>query len=68
MVRCLPFDFGLKRIGVAVGNTFCAAEPLNIIHAPTNGEAVAEVAALIGNWQPVLCVVGTPSGWRLTLK
>jgi putative Holliday junction resolvase len=57
----LAFDFGLKRIGVAVGNTFLRqAEPLNIIHAPTNDGKFAEIAALISNWQPVLCVVGLP--------
>ncbi|MFZ6772026.1 Holliday junction resolvase RuvX [Undibacterium sp. SXout7W] len=57
----LAFDFGLKRIGVAVGNTVLRqAEPLNIIHAATNDGKFAEVAALIRNWQPVLCVVGLP--------
>ncbi|MBC3861424.1 Holliday junction resolvase RuvX [Undibacterium jejuense] len=57
----LAFDFGLKRIGVAVGNTFLRqAEPLAIIHATTNDAKFAEVAALIKNWQPVLCVVGLP--------
>lgn len=57
----LAFDFGLKRIGVAVGNTFLRqAEPLNIIHAPTNDGKFAEIAALISNWQPVLCIVGLP--------
>ena len=57
----LAFDFGLKRIGVAVGNTFLRqAGPLVIIHAATNDGKFAEVAALIKNWQPVLCVVGLP--------
>ena len=57
----LAFDFGLKRIGVAVGNTVLRqAEPLNIIHAATNDGKFAEVAALIHHWQPVLCVVGLP--------
>jgi len=57
----LAFDFGLQRIGVAVGNTVLRqAEPLNIIHAATNDGKFAEVAALIRNWQPVLCVVGLP--------
>ncbi|MFZ6847075.1 Holliday junction resolvase RuvX [Undibacterium sp. RuRC25W] len=57
----LAFDFGLKRIGVAVGNTFLRqAEPLSIIHAATNDGKFAEVAALINNWQPVLCIVGLP--------
>lgn len=57
----LAFDFGLKRIGVAVGNTFLRqAEPLRIIHAPTNDGKFAEIAALINQWQPVLCVIGLP--------
>lgn len=57
----LAFDFGLKRIGVAVGNTFLRqAEALNIIHAPTNDGKFAEITRLIQQWQPVLCVVGLP--------
>jgi putative Holliday junction resolvase len=57
----LAFDFGLKRIGVAVGNTFLRqAEALSIIHAPTNDGKFAEITKLITSWQPVLCVVGLP--------
>lgn len=57
----LAFDFGLKRIGVAVGNTFLRqAEALSIIHAPTNDGKFAEISRLIEQWQPVLCVVGLP--------
>lgn len=57
----LAFDFGLKRIGVAVGNTFLRqAEALSIIHAPTNDGKFADITKLIENWQPVLCVVGLP--------
>lgn len=57
----LAFDFGLKRIGVAVGNTFLRqAEALSIIHAPTNDGKFADITKLIEKWQPVLCVVGLP--------
>ncbi|MFZ6732828.1 Holliday junction resolvase RuvX [Undibacterium sp. Ji42W] len=57
----LAFDFGLKRIGVAVGNTFLRqAKPLSIIHAPTNDGKFADITKLIEQWQPVLCVVGLP--------
>lgn len=57
----LAFDFGLKRIGVAVGNTFLRqAEALSIIHAPTNDGKFTDITKLIEKWQPVLCVVGLP--------
>ena len=57
----LAFDFGLKRIGVAVGNTILQqAQALEIINAPTNDGKFAALASLIQTWQPVLCVVGLP--------
>jgi len=57
----LAFDFGLQRIGVAVGNTFLRqAEPLDIIHAATNDGKFAAITKLIDQWQPVLCIVGLP--------
>jgi putative Holliday junction resolvase len=58
----LGFDFGLKRIGVAVGNTILRqAQPLAIISAETNDAKFAAVAELLREWQPSLCVVGLPS-------
>jgi putative holliday junction resolvase len=58
----LGFDFGLKRIGVAVGNTLLKqAQPLTVITAPTNDAKFAAIAALMQEWQPTLCVVGLPS-------
>jgi putative Holliday junction resolvase len=58
----LGFDFGLKRIGVAVGNTILRqAQPLAIISAETNDAKFAAVGELIREWQPALCVVGLPS-------
>ncbi|MDY7577573.1 Holliday junction resolvase RuvX [Herbaspirillum sp. RTI4] len=57
----LAFDFGLKRIGVAVGNTLLKqAQPLSIVSAATNDGKFAEIAALMASWQPGLCVVGVP--------
>ncbi|MBC3809335.1 Holliday junction resolvase RuvX [Undibacterium seohonense] len=57
----LAFDFGLKRIGVAVGNTVTRqAQPLAIISAASNEAKFEAVAKLIKEWQPALCVVGLP--------
>jgi putative Holliday junction resolvase len=57
----LGFDFGLKRIGVAVGNTILRqAQPLVIISAEANDAKFAAVSDLIREWQPALCIVGLP--------
>lgn len=58
----LAFDFGAKRIGVAVGETALAqAHPLTVIHAQANAERFAAIAALIAEWHPALLVVGLPA-------
>jgi putative Holliday junction resolvase len=57
----LGFDFGLKRIGVAVGNTLIRqAQPLTIISAATNDEKFDAIKKLIDQWQPARCIVGLP--------
>jgi len=57
----LGFDFGLKRIGVAVGNSLIKrAQPLTIIKAATKDAKFAAIAALVAEWQPACCVVGLP--------
>ena len=57
----LAFDFGEKRIGVAVGEWALAqAHPLTTIHGEANAERFAAIAALISEWQPVNLVVGLP--------
>lgn len=57
----LAFDFGLKRIGVAIGNTLLKqARPLTVIHAESNDAKFAEIGALIAEWQPARCIVGLP--------
>ncbi|MDO8298539.1 Holliday junction resolvase RuvX [Lacisediminimonas sp.] len=61
MKTCLAFDFGLKRIGVAVGNTVVRqAQPLLIIDEATNDGKFRAIAKLVQDWQPGVCVVGLP--------
>lgn len=56
----LAFDFGLKRTGVATGNTLTrSAQPLRTVAA--EGDARFEaIAKLIAEWQPAALVVGVP--------
>jgi putative Holliday junction resolvase len=59
----LAFDFGLKRIGVAVGEAALRqAHPLATIHGEANDIRFAAIAKLIAEWQPVALVVGKPLG------
>ena len=61
METVLAFDFGLKRIGVAVGNSVIRqAQPLTTIAAATNDAKFAAIEALLSEWQPASCVVGLP--------
>jgi putative holliday junction resolvase len=60
-LNLLAFDYGSKRIGVAVGNSLTgAAQPLE----PLNGRDVAGLPAvikrLLGDWQPARLIVGLP--------
>jgi putative Holliday junction resolvase len=58
----LAFDFGEKRIGVAVGElTAGIAHPLTTISAADNRSRFAAIGALIAEWRPVQLVVGVPA-------
>ena len=58
----LSFDFGEKRIGVAVGNTITkTAEALKIIQEKNQDEKFKAIERLIQEWQPQLLVVGLPT-------
>ncbi len=62
METLLAFDFGLKRIGVAIGNTLIRqASALTVISAATNDGKFVELGKLIAQWEPKRCVVGLPS-------
>ncbi len=57
----LAFDFGLKKIGVALGNTFLKeAQPLEIIRTETKQARFEAIANLIQKWEPDVLVVGLP--------
>lgn len=61
MSTILAFDFGLKRIGVAAGNSLLKqARPLTIIDAATNDDKFAAIATLIKEWEPEMAVIGLP--------
>ncbi|MCK9380751.1 MAG: Holliday junction resolvase RuvX [Sulfuritalea sp.] len=61
----LAFDFGLKRIGVAIGMQLGAgrlgsARALTTIDNEANEARFAAIAGLIAEWQPVRLLVGRP--------
>lgn len=57
----LAFDFGVKRIGVAVGEwPLAQAHPLTTVHGEANADRFAAIEALIKEWRPVSLVVGLP--------
>jgi len=66
-VRCrsplsfLAFDFGVRRVGVAVGNSMLRqAQPLTTLSAM--GEARLDaIARLVDDWRPDALVVGVPT-------
>jgi putative Holliday junction resolvase len=58
----LAFDFGTKRIGIAIGNTILRrATPLVTIDDEKTAARFAAIAALLNDWQPSVLVVGLPS-------
>ena len=65
MGSVLAFDFGVQRIGVAIGTQLGAGRPgsaraLTVIDSEANDARFAAIAALIAEWQPVLLLVGRP--------
>ncbi len=57
----LCFDFGTKRIGVAVGQTLTdTATPLEVIPVRNNRPDWDRISAIIRQWQPQALLVGNP--------
>ena len=55
----LAFDFGEKKIGVAIGNTLTGqARPLEIIFSEVRDTRFGRIAQLLEEWQPHRVVVG----------
>ena len=59
----LAFDFGLQRIGVAVGEVEPgSAHPLPPLAAATQPGRFTAIERLVKEWRPALLVVGRPLG------
>jgi len=55
------FDFGTKRIGIAIGNTISkTSQPLTTINDEKNETRFEVIAGLLREWQPAALVVGLP--------
>jgi len=58
----LSFDFGLRRIGVAVGQDITgSASPLGVVSHRNDGIDHEHLAELIEEWRPTQLVVGMPA-------
>ena len=57
----LAFDFGTRKIGVAIGNTLLrVAHPLTTITGEAKAPQFAAIGALVAEWRPHALVVGRP--------
>ena len=57
----LAFDFGTRKIGVALGNTLVRnAHPLTTIAAEATALRLDAIGALVAEWKPAALVVGRP--------
>ena len=57
----LSFDFGTRRVGIAVGNSITqSGQALKTIAAPSSDALFQEIESLLKEWQPDQLVVGRP--------
>lgn len=57
----IAFDFGTRRIGVAIGNTLTrTARPLQTIDSGRAEARLDAIAAIVAEWRPQRLVVGLP--------
>lgn len=60
-ITIIGFDFGLKHIGIAVGQTYTqTAEPLTSIRAVQGEPKWEDISRLLKIWQPQALIVGIP--------
>lgn len=58
----IAFDFGLRRIGVAVGQAVTqTASPVGVVRRGEIGPDWDKIAGIIDDWRPSRLVVGRPS-------
>lgn len=60
-ITVMAFDYGTRRVGVAVGNSVTGlGQALKTIAAPNSDSLFKEVETLLNEWQPERLVVGKP--------
>lgn len=60
-ITVMAFDYGTRRVGVAVGNSVTGTgQALKTIAAPNSDSLFKEVENLLKEWQPERLVVGKP--------
>ena len=60
-ITVMAFDYGTRRVGVAVGNSVTqAGQALKTIAAPNIDVLFQEIQTLINEWEPNQLVVGRP--------
>ena len=56
----LSFDFGLKKIGVAIGHYLTFAQPLPVIKAINGTPDWFLIQKILTEWEPKIVIVGLP--------
>jgi len=57
----MAFDYGTRRVGVAIGNTMTkAGQALKVIAAPSSYALFQEIEGLLKEWKPDQLIVGRP--------
>ncbi len=61
LATVLAFDFGTRRIGMAIGNTLTgSARELATLDEPREAQRWEAIANVVAEWQPQILVVGVP--------
>ena len=60
-MQILSFDFGTKKIGIAVGQTITqSSSPLTVIFNKENKVNWQEISQIVSEWKPDLLLIGKP--------
>lgn len=63
MKRVMAFDYGLRRVGVAVSDPLqIIANPLNTLQVKNQRDALEQIMELCREYEPELMIVGYPIG------
>jgi putative Holliday junction resolvase len=61
-ITAMAFDYGTRRVGVAIGNSLTkAGEPLKTIAVANSDALFKAIETLLAEWQPNQLVVGRPT-------